>query len=45
MYAPPLYMFLKLRLHFVEIMDLVGYTCSVVNHMGCNNCAATYADN
>ena len=24
----------KLRLHFVEIMDLVGLTCSIANHIG-----------
>ena len=44
-YALPLYTFLKLRLHFVKIMDLVGLTCSVANHMGCSNYVATYADN
>ena len=30
--ALPLYMFLRLSLHFVKIVDLVGLTCSIANH-------------
>ena len=44
-YALPLCMFLRLMLRFVEIMDLLGLICSVANHMGCSNYAATFADN
>ena len=31
--ALPLCIFLRLRLHFVEIVDLVSLTCSVAVHM------------
>ena len=41
----PLYMFLKLRLYFVEIVDLVGLTYLVADHVGCGNYATIYADN
>ena len=43
--ALPLCMFLGLRLCIVEIMDLLGLTCSVANHVRCGNCATTYVDN
>ena len=41
----PMCLFLKLRLYFVEIMDLVGLTCPIANHVRCGNYATTYADN
>ena len=43
--ALQLCMFLRLRLYFAGIMDLADLTYSVTNHVGCNNCAITYADN
>ena len=43
--ALPLCMFLRLRLYFVEIVDLVGLTCLVVDHVKCSSYATTYADN
>ena len=43
--ALPLCMFLKLRLYFVEIVDLVGLTRPVADHVGCSNYATTYANN
>ena len=44
MNALPLCMFLKLRVYFVEILDLVGLACPVTNHVGSSN-VITYADN
>ena len=38
-------LFLRLRLYFVEIMDLVGLTCPIASHVRCGNYATTYADN
>ena len=38
-------MFLKLRLYFVEIVDLVGLTYPVADHVGRGNYATIYADN
>ena len=38
-------MFLRLRLHFAEIVELVGLTYSVVNYVECGNCAIIYAYN
>ena len=38
-------MFLKLRVYFVEMVDLVGLACPIADHVGCSNCATTYADN
>ena len=38
-------LFLRLRLYFVEIMDLVGLTCPIANHVRCGNYATTYVDN
>ena len=35
--ALPLCMFLRLRLFFVEIVDLVGLTRPVADHMGCSS--------
>ena len=32
--ALPLCMFLRLRLYFVEIVDLVGLTCPIADHVG-----------
>ena len=43
--ALPLSMFLKLRVYFVKIVDLVGLVCPVTDHMGFSNYAITYADN
>ena len=43
--ALPFYIFLKLRVYFVEIVKLVGLTCPVADHMGCGNYAITYVDN
>ena len=43
--ALPLCMFLKLRVYFVEIVNLVGLACPIADHMGCGNYAITYADN
>ena len=43
--ALPLCMFLRFRVHFVEIVDLVGLTYSAANLVGCSNCATTYVDN
>ena len=43
--ALPLCMFLRLRVYFVEIVDLVGLTCPIVDHVGCSNYATTYVDN
>ena len=43
--ARPLCMFLKLRVYFVEMVDLVGLACPIVDQMECSNCATTYADN
>ena len=43
--ALPLCMFLKLRVYFVKIVDLVGLVCPVTDHMGFSNYAITYADN
>ena len=40
-----MYVFEVKTIHFVEIIDLVGLTCSAANHMGCSNCATTYVDN
>ena len=37
--ALPLCMFLRLRLYFVEIVDLVGLTRPVADHMGCSSYA------
>ena len=42
--ALPLCMFLKLRVYFVEIIDLVGLTCPVAEHVRCSNYATIYAD-
>ena len=35
--ALPLCMFLKLRVYFVEIVDLEGLACPVADHVGCSN--------
>ena len=35
--ALPLCMFLRLRLYFVEIVDLVGLTRPVADHMECSS--------
>ena len=43
--ALSLCMFLKLRVYFVEIVNLVGLACPVADHMGYGNYAITYADN
>ena len=43
--ALPLCMFLKLRVYFVETVDLVGLACPIADHVGCGNYAITYADN
>ena len=43
--ALPLCMFLKLRLYFVEIVDLVGLASPIADHVGCSNYATTYANN
>ena len=43
--ALPLFMFLRLRLCFVEIVGLVCLTYIVANHVGCGNCATICADN
>ena len=37
-------MFLKLKLYFAEMVDLVGLICLVADHMRYDNYAATYAD-
>ena len=37
-------MFLRLRLYFAEIVDLVGLTYPVANHVRCDNYATTYVD-
>ena len=41
----PLCVFLRLRLYFVKIVDLVGLTYPVTDHVRCDNYATTYADN
>ena len=41
----PLCVFLRLRLYFVKIVDLVGLTYPVTDHVRCGNYATTYADN
>ena len=38
-------MFLRLRLHFVEIVELVGLTYSAVNYVECGNYAIIHAHN
>ena len=38
-------MFLKLRVYFVEIVDLVGLAFPVADHVGCSNYVITYANN
>ena len=43
--ALSLCMFLKLRVYFVELVDLVGLAYPAVDHVGCGNYATTYADN
>ena len=43
--ALPLCMFLKLRICFVKIVDLVGLACLVTNHVGRSNYVITYVDN
>ena len=43
--ALPFCMFLGLRLRVVKIVDLLGLTCSVANHVRCGNYATTYVDN
>ena len=43
--ALPLCMFLKLRVYFVKIVDLVVLAYPAVDHVGCGNYATTYADN
>ena len=43
--APPLCMFLKLRVFFVKIVDLVGLACPIADHVGCGNYATTYTYN
>ena len=40
----PLCMFLRLKLYFAEMVDLVGLICLVADHMRYDNYAATYAD-
>jgi len=39
--ALPLCMFLKLRVYFVEIVDLEGLACPVADHVGCSNYVIT----
>ena len=43
--ALSLCMFLKLKVYFVEMVDLVGLACPVADHVECSNYATTYADN
>ena len=43
--ALPLCMSLRLRLYFVEIVNLVGLTYHVADHVRCSNYATTYASN
>ena len=43
--ALSLCMFLKLRVYFVELVDLVGLAYPIADHVGCSNCATTYANN
>ena len=38
------YVFLRLKLYFAEMVDLIGLTCLATDHMRCDNYAATYAD-
>ena len=40
----PWCMFLKLKLYFAEIMDLVDLTCLAADHMRWDSYFATYAD-
>ena len=40
----PLCMFLRLKLYFAEIVDLVGLHCLAANHMRWDYYAVTYAD-
>ena len=43
--ALPLCTFLKLRVYFVKIVELVGLVWPVANHVGCSNYAITCANN
>ena len=43
--ALSLCMFLKLRVYFVELVDLVGLAYPIADHVRCSNCATTYANN
>ena len=43
--ALPLCMFLKLKVYFVKIVDLLGLAYPFADHVGCRNCATTYANN
>ena len=44
MSATLLYMSLKLKLCFVEMMDLVDLTCFVADHIRWDNFSVTYVD-
>ena len=37
-------MFLKLKLYYTEVVDLVNLACFDVDHVMCDNYAATYVD-
>ena len=36
--------FLKLKLYFAEMVDLVSLTCLATDHVMCDNYATTYVD-
>ena len=38
-------MFFKLKVYFVEIVNLEGLACLVADYMGCSNYVITYVDN
>ena len=43
--ALPWCMFLKLRICFVQIVDLIGLACLATDHVGRSNYVITYTDN
>ena len=44
MYTTSMCLFLKLKLYFVEMEDLVSLTCFATDHVICESYATTYAD-